>query len=69
MIEIADSIPIPPVSNATVYPFATLEIGQSFAVPLDKRASVQAIMTRHSKGGKRFTSRTVENELRVWRTK
>lgn len=67
-MDIDDDIPIPASPTLKLYPFEELEVGQSFAVPIAKKSSVQAIATRHSRNGKRFTTRTIGDEMRVWRT-
>ena len=79
MIEIESGIPIPatkrPGGRRSTYPFADLDVGQSFFVPNQpgktNRQLIMAIsgaaqhITR--KTGHRFTSRTLEGGIRVWR--
>lgn len=59
------------------YPFAALDVGESFLVPhgADKevsvgtlRSSLSAFKRRNPDSGK-FSVRTVEGGVRVWRTK
>lgn len=68
MVEVESDIPIPPARTATKYPFADLAVGQSFGAPLDRQTSIFSLVSRYSKGGKRFTSRVGDGEIRVWRT-
>ncbi len=53
-----------------LYPWHSLEIGQSFVVPLAKRNAVTAgawdFGKRH---GRKFTIRTTPEGVQVWRTK
>ena len=80
MIEIENGIPIPApkrpgAGRKCIYPFAALEVGQSFFVPNQPgKTNRQLIMAiggsaQHitKKTGHRFTSRTVEGGIRVWR--
>ena len=71
------NIPIPERRVAKfIYPFAEMEIGDSFLVPIlkedmkTKRSTITAAPTNGQKGtGHKFTSRYLEAEggIRVWR--
>jgi hypothetical protein len=78
MSKIETGIPIPPKKmgkNQALYPYADLEIGQSFfAAPRPGKSIRQTAMYLSGmsayyakKTGRRFTSRTVEGGVRVWR--
>jgi hypothetical protein len=80
MIEIENSIPIPATKRPGAgrrgtYPFAALEVGQSFFVPNQPGKTNRRLRTAigglaqyiTKKTGYRFTSRTVEGGIRVWR--
>jgi hypothetical protein len=73
VIKIDKNVPIPANAGPTkIYPFTELEIGDSFAVPLNQRGSARQGMHReHRKGnGKRFVSRAIDNKTcRFWRIK
>lgn len=76
MYKIESGIPMP-AANAggpTTYPFADMQIGDSFAVPFgdDRKAAVarvtaakQQYARRH---GVKLSIRTFESDMRVWRT-
>jgi hypothetical protein len=79
MIEIENDIPIPPktpkAGRKGAYPFAELEVGQSFFVPAPPGKTNRQLQMAISgsaqhitkKTGHRFTSRTVDGGIRVWR--
>jgi len=68
--KVEKDIPIPEIKErASKYPFAQMEVGDSFLVK-DKRIkqNVESMMYYHSKKwNKRFTLRTVSEGVRVWR--
>lgn len=71
---IEDGVEIPPIGQAqrrpfsSKYPFAELEVGQSFLVPGPGR-SVQSLSVRAGhKLGRKFVTRQTNHGLRVWRT-
>ena len=81
-IEIEDGIPMPKAKGRgreKLYPFDDLKVGQSFFVQFSGsnyaclnscRASVKSIVSRNSRSsGKKFETRSVEDGVRVWRTK
>jgi hypothetical protein len=76
MIEIENGIPIPKQKRKrkTLYPLADLGVGQSFFVACAPERSRKLITSLGSsaknqanKTGRRFTLRTVEGGIRVWR--
>lgn len=73
MYEIEKGVPIPKTkSGGTVYPFRSMEIGDSFAVPKDSKGNAQRAMMFAHKAikGHRFIGRTQpDGSLRIWRIK
>jgi hypothetical protein len=80
MFQIETNVPVPAVANrgatASVYPLADMYVGDSFLVPLepitlaDRRrvsAAVTGFAKRHKAKGLKFSVRSVEGGLRVWR--
>lgn len=67
--ELRDDLPLPVASTKGLYPFPEMKVGQSFAAPRAKRASLQAIASRNSRDGKRFETRLIGDEIFVWRVK
>lgn len=70
-LKVDKGIPIPPAnSKGRVYPLDTMDVGDSFAVPLAKSTSVLSMASRLR--AKKFASRRlIENDtkvLRIWRT-
>lgn len=70
-ITIQDSIPIPTTSKSD-FPFADLEVGQSFFTTRFSVAGVGPRTVSLRAKGRKFTARTVteggETGVRVWRT-
>ena len=68
VVSIDTGIPVP---DSVSYPFEHLEVGDSFLVPIDKRASVASLATKYGqKTNTEFAVRKVsEDNVRVWRTK
>lgn len=77
MFQIESGIPIPPrrSPNIAVYPFAEMNVGDSFFVPKSDGGTVTAALSRvqsaagaHSRrhGGK-FSIRRQDDGVRVWR--
>jgi hypothetical protein len=80
---IQDGIPLPPVSRAhgggreAKYPFATMEIGQSFGVPYNGedakkvtrriRTAILVFRRRAENADKYFRTRAGTDEVRCWR--
>lgn len=69
MIQIDKGVPLPPTHNTMRgYPFASMEVGDSFAVTHDKERSIRTIAARTGeKFGWRFAVRKFDHEVRVWR--
>jgi hypothetical protein len=69
MIEIEKNVPIPG-KRGLKYPFLSLAVGDSFFVPGGTQKDVTGYMTWAQKKSKfRFTARTIEGGIRVWRIK
>jgi hypothetical protein len=70
--EISRGVPIPESTRGENYPFGELEPGDSFAVDVKKRKSIQAGVSRYQRNheGTEFVTRTMEDgTVRIWRTK
>jgi hypothetical protein len=72
MIKIDKNVPIPAGGKKTKYPFAEMQVGDSFFLPCDgetERASVLTYAKNHRKTTPNFaiTTRKVDGGLRVWR--
>jgi len=71
MFTIDKAVALPSVRHSNGYPFAKLEIGDSFLVPntdAKKAASVRACAsTWGKKNGCKLTVKMVEGGIRVWR--
>lgn len=67
---VEDGHPLP-VGGYSRYPWRGMEVGQSFFVPKGSRNRIGAAMAGFHKSrrnnGARFTLRTVEGGIRVWR--
>lgn len=73
MFEIEKNLPLPerqrgtPGRNAK-YPFAKLEVGDSFFIPGIKVQSASRNANYHSmRLGRKFVCRTVDGGVRIWR--
>ncbi len=70
-IKIDKGIPIPPVArkHANGWPFAAMNVGDSFIVPIDKRVSARtAVSSWHQRNKEqRLTGRSTRDGFRVWR--
>lgn len=70
MYKIQKNIPIPSKSRKKLYPFGDMEVGDSFAVPLNKNKAIIYAVSKAVKGSeKKFTRRVLANEIRIWRIK
>ncbi len=71
MIKVEKNIRIPETSakgRPSIYPFATMDVGDSFFLDGKAVASISPVAASHGqKYGKKFTCRTVEGGVRVWR--
>jgi hypothetical protein len=67
VVQIDTGIPIP----TSKYPLRSLNVGESFLVPLENRNSVQAQVSRlKATTDREFVVRKMDEEtVRVWRTK
>ena len=67
IIRIEKGIPLPSAGAPHgTYPFAEMEVGDSFVIPLTKRPSISSVLGRY--GPKRFVTRKIsDTECRVWR--
>ena len=74
MFQIEKNIPLPTTNSArSKYPFAAMELYDSFAVPVETKAQVNSIRACASAFGKRtgrtFVVKFHGDEVRVWRSK
>jgi hypothetical protein len=60
------NIPLPSRKGNAKYPWATMEVGDSFLCPT-KPANAHSLANSASKNGKKFTARTTADGCRVWR--
>ena len=73
-VKMEKGVEIPPIEyvRKPLYPYAQMQVGDSFCLPADEAGkverSIRASAYRHSrvKGGK-FVVRAVEDGIRVWR--
>lgn len=73
LIKIDKGVPLPK-SNLfrTKYPFATMEVGDSFVVSPAAARSISGSMSNHARRNKdtKFTRRRIsDTEIRIWRVK
>lgn len=72
--RISKSYTIPPRGKAgkkgSKYPFSQMDIGDSFAVPIELRSRLSAALVAYArkKDGWGYTTRKVGEKLRIWRT-
>ena len=84
MLELTKDVPIPSVAisrrtTSNPYPFASMEVGHSFAVPLPSRAEPNRTNAEYrvrvaaSRAGRRYSARfacsVTGDEARVWRVR
>jgi hypothetical protein len=70
MFKLTKSIPVPPRKKLP-YPFAEMEIGDSFSVPNTERKRLIGCAAGYkfrSKTPWNYTTRTENGEVRLWRT-
>ena len=69
IIEVSDKYPLPQGDGVTKYPWAVLEVGDSFFVPgIGNGSSLgSSRATASRKYGHTYTIRKVEGGIRVWR--
>lgn len=71
MYPIEKGIEMPSTNGKTKYPFATMEIGDSFFVEgKEKKNKVMSAVSQNSRrhAPKKFTTRFTDDGIRVWRT-
>lgn len=68
---IEKGVPVIGAARNRVYPFAQMEVGDSFAAPLAKRATIStsAWAFGRIRGLKFITSKVSDTECRCWRIK
>jgi hypothetical protein len=70
-VQIEKGIPLPPPrSKFPPLPLASMEIGDSFVVPVTRSNSMRIALTSyHKKSGAKFATRSLREEkaVRVWR--
>jgi hypothetical protein len=68
-IGIEVGVPAPKMRVVYAYPYEDMDVGDSFAVPLEARAKVLNANYRAGKRlGRVFTAKTEGEQVRVWRT-
>lgn len=67
-ITIDRGVPVPPKAGRDGYPYAELEIGESFFVPNATTRQFSSPSQARKRLKRGFTVRTVEGGIRVWRT-
>jgi predicted hydrocarbon binding protein len=68
-IGIEVGVPAPKMRVVYAYPYEDMDVGDSFAVPLEARAKVLNANYRAGKRlGRVFTAKTEGETVRVWRT-
>ncbi len=77
MFEVRKGIPVPEATREgftkpSKYPFTTMEVGDMFFVPAAKKSFSSLVSAYGKKTGRKFTTRTVEDNsvigIGVWRT-
>lgn len=70
-MKIEKNVPMPQSRNVLVYPYAEMEVGDSFVVKGDSKHLLATVCNRNGKYAKklgmRFTAKRVVNGVRVWR--
>lgn len=77
MIQIDKGIQMPARKTRTEYPFAAMQVGDSFAVPVgeDQNAATVArrlytaanLYMKRANNGTKYAVRTMDGSVRVWR--
>lgn len=65
-IKIEKGVPIP--DRRGKYPWADMDVGDSFFVATDKVENFRRNVYGKNRNGKKFTARAEGNGVRVWRT-
>lgn len=67
-LKVEQGVALPPAPSNTRYPFAQLKVGDSFFAAADKADSACASVSYWArKTGFKFTSRSVDGGVRIWR--
>jgi hypothetical protein len=70
-MNVEKSVPVPVRNNArgaSIYPFPTMEIGDSIFIPGESGRLARATAYQYGRRfGKSFTARRVEGGFRIWR--
>ena len=68
--KIDKNVPMPGVGSLGIYPWDKMEVGDSFLVKGKNAASVRTVVWFAGKQhGRKFSTRTVDDGVRVWRIK
>lgn len=68
-IKVEKDVPIPAGDNRSKYPFAELEIGDSFTVEKSKYSSLRNLASyRKNRYGETYVVKVEGEKVRVWRT-
>jgi len=68
-INVEKSVPMPMLRKVYKYPYETMDVGDSFTVPVEDRARVLNANYRASKLlGMKLQAKTQGDVVRVWRT-
>lgn len=75
MFTLEKNVPMPPRKAGTArYPFASMEVGDSFAIPKDDKAAsaisaaARVWALRHGLHNHKFSVRSNGSTVRIWRT-
>lgn len=64
------NVPMPGVSSLGIYPWDEMDIGDSFLIKDKKAGSIRTLAWFAGKQhGRKFSTRTVDDGVRVWRIK
>lgn len=68
MYKLEKSVPIPESGAPTKYPFKVMAVGDSFSVPREGGANLRNAASQAArKNGRKFTVRSLGEEVRCWR--
>lgn len=68
MIKVDEAVPMPTGIFTRKYPYADLEVGQSFLAPEANHNSIRAGASQYGKKlSRRFSVRKTQEGIRVWR--
>jgi hypothetical protein len=67
-MKIDKNIPIPTEKRRSKYPWIEMEVGDSFLVARELKASIRSLVSvKNTAGKEKFTYRTTQDGIRVWR--